>query len=68
MARKTKKERMIEHASVAHSARNKASLQDAMNAMLWTLAEGTRYEKDVEIALDMLEKYHEAERRGRFAH
>lgn len=67
MARKTKKMRMIEHVTEAHSARNKASLQDAMNAMLWVLAEGTRYEKDVEIAFDMLEKYHEAERQGRFA-
>lgn len=66
MARKTKKERIIESASIAHSARNKSSLQDAMNAMLWAFAEGTRYEKDVEIAFDMLEAYHEMERNGRF--
>lgn len=67
MARKTKRLRMIESSSEAHSSRNKDKLQEAMNHMLWILAEGTRYEEDVSIAFDMLEQYHEARLQGRFS-
>ena len=66
MAKKTKKEQMIELASFAHSARNKKDLDEAALSMLWVMVEGTRYEKDVEIAFDMREKYCEMERMGRF--
>lgn len=60
MAKKeTKRERMIHATSIAHSARNEEKLQDAMNNMLWVLAEGTRYQKDVELAFEVLEKMHD---------
>lgn len=50
---------MIHATSIAHSARNEEKLQDAMNNMLWVLAEGTRYQKDVELAFEVLEKMHD---------
>ena len=58
--------RMIEATADAQSSRNMDKLQDHMNRMLWILAEGTRYEEDVSIAFDMLEKYHELRLQGRF--
>lgn len=55
---------MIEAASDAHSARNHNDLQNAMNHMLWILAEGTRYEHVVGEAFSTLEKFHDLIRKG----
>lgn len=66
MPKKSKRMRMIEATADAQSSRNMDKLQDHMNRMLWILAEGTRYEEDVSIAFDMLEKYHELRLQGRF--
>ena len=65
MAKETKKERFLQAASIAHSARNVEKAQDAINQMLCILAKGTRYEDDVSIAFDELEKFHKAESEGR---
>ncbi|WP_332651623.1 hypothetical protein [Lysinibacillus sp. 54212] len=64
MPRKTKREKMIEAAAIAHSSRSKSDLENAMHHMLWVLAEGTRYQEDVEIAYEMLEKYRKIQRAG----
>lgn len=50
---------MIQAVSIAHSARTEEKLQDAMNNMLWVMAKGTRYQKDVELAFEALEKMHD---------
>lgn len=63
MPKKTKRERIIEAASLAHSATNIEDLEDAMHNMLWVLAEGTRYQEDVAIAYDMLEEFRERQRK-----
>lgn len=57
--KETKRDLMIQAASIAHSARTEEKLQDAMNNMLWVMAKGTRYQKDVELAFEALEKMHD---------
>lgn len=65
MPKQTKKERMLQAAIEARYARRHRDLQIAMNEMLLILAEGTRYERDVKEAFDMLDGYEAEIRAGR---
>lgn len=67
MAKETKKERMFQAISVAHSGRNMDRVQQGINQMLFVLAEGTKWEEDVTIAFEILEEYQEMRRDGRFS-
>lgn len=59
LAKLSKKERLLRAYSEALTGRFSKDTQNAMNDMLWILAEGTRYEQEVKEAFDHLEKLDE---------